>query len=189
MILLDLLTSAEVRTRSRRVRWPSWVPVLGFPAMLVAALVPMAWWSWTLRAEAAGLSQALADAEAVLRSLAPAVDDARDAEARRADLRGRLTLIEELHQRRDAAVQMLDRLSRGLPDDLWFSEVREETGVVVVRGFAATLTSVSDYAAALEATGAFGAPVEVIDFQRGESSDGKARVRFEFRMSLRGGRE
>ena len=189
MILLDLLSSAEVRTRSRRVRWPAWAPVVGFPAILGAALVPMAWWFWTLRAEGVEMSQALADAEAVLRNLAPAVDDARDAEARRADLRGRLSLIEELHERRYAAVRMLDRLSRGLPDDLWFSEVREENGVVVVRGFAATLTSVSDYAAALEATGAFGVPVEVVDSQRGEWSDGQTRVRFEFRMSWRGGRE
>ena len=180
MIRINLLTAAEDRTATRKTfRWTR-MPVFGGPAILVAVLVVIAWWSWALRAEAANVSRALADAEAVLRTLAPAVDDVRAAEALRSDFRRRLARIEELQTRRNAAAQMLRRLSRGLPDDLWFNEVHQEAGVVVVRGRAAALGTVSDYAAALEATGAFDAPVEIVDSQRG---DGQGVVRFEIRMS------
>ncbi len=185
MIRINLL-AAEDRAARPEAWWREWTPTLGAPAVLVTSLVLIGWWSWALRAETAEVSRALAEAQAILRSLAPAIEGVRDAEARRADLRDRLALVEELHAHRNTAAQMLERLSRRLPDDLWLSEVREEAGVVIVRGHAATLTTVSDYAAALEADGAFGAPVEIVDSQRGEWSGRQAMVRFEFRLSFQG---
>lgn len=184
MIRINLLGSAEGRTADPDPAWRVWTIALGGPALGVAAVFLMAWWSWALRAEAAEVSRALAAAEATLGSLAPAVEDMRAAEAQRDALGGRVGLLEELHARRQAAVRLLDRLRRDLPDDLWFSELREEAGRVVVRGHAATLAAVSDYAAALEAAGGFGAPVEIADSQRDAGSGGRQIVSFELRMPV-----
>ena len=184
MIRINLLGSAEGRTADSDPAWRVWTIAFGGPALGVAAVFLMAWWSWALRAEAAEVSRALAAAEATLGSLAPAVEDMRAAEAQRDALGGRVVLLEELHARRQAAVRLLDRLRRDLPDDLWFGELREEAGRVVVRGHAATLAAVSDYAAALEAAGGFGAPVEIADSQRDAGSGGRQIVSFELRMPV-----
>ena len=182
MIRIDLLTSAEDRTAVPGARWPAWAAALGGPAIVLAVLVAAVWWSWGLRAETAELSKALADAEATLRSLAPAVAGVRDAEAQRAALGRRVALIAALRARRETSARMLDRLSRAVPDGLWFDAVREETDGFVVRGYAEALATVSDYAAALEAAGGSDAPVEIVDSQRGERSGGREIVSFEIRM-------
>lgn len=163
---------------------PAWLPVAGAAAALAAALLVMVWWTWTLRAEAAGVARGLEAAEADLRGLAPVLDRVRAAEASRADLLAQVGLLERLHARRGTALRTLERLSRALPDGLWLSEVREEPGHVVVRGRAAALATVSDYVAALEAAGAFGAPVELVDSRRAERPGGRAVVSFEARLSL-----
>ncbi len=182
MIRIDLLTSAEDRRALPDARRPAWTTAVGGSAIVVVAVALVVWWSWALRGEAAEVSQALADAQATLRRLAPAVEGVRAAEARQADLGGRMDRIEALHARRNAAVRMLDHSSRALPDGLWLGEVREDPAGVVVRGHAVTLETVSDYAAALEAAGAFGMPVEIVDSQRGEASGARTIVSFEIRM-------
>lgn len=180
MIRINLLASPADRTAYRHARQPAWNTVVGGLAMLLSVTVVPASWVWTLRGEAAGVSRALAEAETTLRRLAPAVARARDLEELRAELIGLARIVDELHARRRTALRMLDRLSRGLPGDLWLSEVREESDGVLVRGHAAKLATVSEYVAALEATAASGAPVELVDSQRG----GRETVSFEVRVSL-----
>ena len=184
MIRINLLASAADRPAVAGASWPAWTTALGGPAIVLAVLVLPAWWFWALRAETAETSRALADAEATLRSLAPAAAGVRDAEAELAALGRRVALIAALQARRGTAVRMLDRLSRAVPDGLWFGEVREETDGFVVRGYAAALATVSDYAAALDAAGGFEAPVEIVDSQRGERSGGREIVSFEIRTSF-----
>lgn len=184
MIRINLLGSAEGRTADPAAAWRARTIAVVGPALGVAAVFLTAWWWWALRADAAEVSRALAAAEAALGSLAPAVEGVRDAEARRDALGRRVALLEELHARRQAAARLLDRLRRALPDDVWLSELREESGRVVVRGHAATLAAVSDYAAALEAAGGFGAPVEIADSQRGAGSGGRQIVSFELRVPV-----
>ena len=184
MIRINLLASAQDRSAVPMASWLVWTTTVGGPAVVISALVLMGWWSWALRAEAVEIARAQADAEATLQRLSPAVGEVQDAEAVTTDLGSRVALIEALHARRDTAATMLEHLSRAVPDGLWFSEVREGPDGVVVRGRAATLATVSDYAAALEATGAFDAPVEIVDSQRATAAGGRQVVDFEVRISF-----
>lgn len=183
MIRVNLLASAAGAAAARGGR-PAWLPAAGAAAALAAALLAMVWWTWALRAEAAGVAQELRAAEETLRGLAPALGRTRAAEASRDELRAQVDLLERLHARRGTALRTLRRLSRALPDGLWLSEVREEPGHVVVRGRAAALAAVSDYVAALEAAEAFGAPVELVDSRRAGRSGGREVVSFEARLPL-----
>jgi Tfp pilus assembly protein PilN len=183
MIRINLLASPEDRAAYRNTDWPAWTAAVGGLAMLAVALVAVVWWTWTLRAETAEVSRGLAVAEAALRSLTPAIDRTREVEALGADLLGVVGPLEELHARRNTARRVLDNVSSVLPDDLWLSEVREESGGVFVRGHGATLASVSGYVAALEAAGGFGAPVDLVDSQRGDRIGGRQLVNFEIRLS------
>lgn len=184
MIRINLLVSAQDRGAAPDTGWDAWMVPLGGSAILLASSILMGWWSWTLRAEAVDVSRSLADVETTLRRLAPDVEAVRGAEALRADVHARVALIEDLRARRETAGRLLDGLSRVLPDGLWFGEVREEPGGVVVRGYAETLADVSDYVATLETPGHFDGPVEVVDSQRRESSGGQEIVSFEVRLSF-----
>lgn len=184
MIRVNLLASPGDHGAYVDQRRPSWIAFGGGLATVLAVVVVSAWWTWTLRAEAAEVSRALGGAEATLRSLAPAVDRVRELEDLRADLLGHAGIIDQLHAGRTATLRMLDWLSRGLPGDVWFSEVREQSDGVSVRGQAATLATVSDYVAALESARPSGAAVELVDSQRGDRLRGREIVDFEVRVSL-----
>ena len=184
MIRINLLASQDDRIAHRSSRWSAWSTVVGGTAAMAAVLVLTVWWIWALETEKAEVARAIAGADATLRSLAPAVDQVRAAEALRADLQGLVDLVEDLHARRKTAARMLDHLSGVLPDDLWFSEVREDDAGVLVLGHAATLEDVSGYVTALEAADVLGLLVELVDSQRGEWFDGRDIVSFEMRVSL-----
>ena len=186
MIRINLLASPDDRAAYRDTGRLSWIPVFGGLATMSAVLILMVGWTWTLCREAAEVSRGLAGAKETLATLAPDVDRLRDAEALRADLLGVVNQLEALHERRGTTLRMLDGMARVLPDDLWLSEVREESDGVIVRGHAATRAAVSDYVAALEAAGLFGAPVDLVDSQRGDRSDGRELVSFEVRAPLPG---
>ena len=186
MIRINLIASPADRGAHRDSARLPWVAVAAGLATMVAALAVMVWWAWALRGEAAAVSRELAGARAAVGTLTPAVDRLRDAEAQRAHLLGFVNLLEALHARRTTALRMLDGVSRVLPGDLWLSEVREESDGFLVRGHAATRAAVSDYVAALESAGAFGAPVDLVDSQRGDRSGGRELVSFEVRVPLPG---
>lgn len=186
MIRINLIASPADRPAHRDSAWFPGVAVAAGLATMVAALVVMVWWAWALRGEAAEVSRELVGARATVGTLAPAVERLRDAEALRAHLLGFVDLLEELHARRTTALRMLDAVSRVLPGDLWLSEVREESDGFFVRGHAATRAAVSDYVAALESAGVFGAPVDLVDSQRGDRSGGRELVSFEVRVPLPG---
>ena len=182
MIRVNLLTSVQDRTVVDG-RWRSG-PTAAVPALPALALVLVAWWFWSLHGQGAELTRGLASADAALADLGPAVAAVRGAEALRADLATQVARIEALHGRRGDPPRLLDRLSRALPNGLWLSEVRQEPAAVVVRGRAATPAAVSDYAAALEASAAPDARVEIVGSRREESFGGQEAVAFEVRMRL-----
>lgn len=186
MIRINLIASPADRPAPRDSAWIPGVAVAAGLATMVAALIVMVWWARALRGEAAEVSRELAGAQATVGTLAPAVDRLREAEALRARLLGFVDVLEALHARRATALRMLDGVSRVLPGDLWLSEVREESDGFFVRGHAATRAAVSDYVAALESEGAFGAPVDLVDSQRGDRSGGRELVSFEVRVPLPG---
>jgi len=86
-------------------------------------------------------------------------------EARKAQLTQRVTLIEQLRRGQTAPVHVLDSISRSLPDRVWLTELRQGGSEFTITGFAASLPSLSDFVANLEATKWFKRPVEILDSQ------------------------
>ena len=86
-------------------------------------------------------------------------------EARKAQLTQRVTLIEQLRKGQSAPVHVLDEISRSLPDRLWLTELRQVGSDFTIMGYTASLPSLSDFVANLEATKWFKRPVEILDSQ------------------------
>ena len=82
-------------------------------------------------------------------------------------------------------MRLLEEVGASLPDGAWLTELRQAAELVVIRGRAASLTSVSDFVAGLEGTSSFAPPVEVVDGQVDDQGGAGDPVRFELHAALR----
>jgi type IV pilus assembly protein PilN len=153
--------------------------------IVVLTALGIVWWFWALRQRSARLDQDIADAEAETRRLRTVLTQVQKFEAKRAQLQQRVSLIEELRKGQIGPVHMLDSISKSLPDRLWFNELTQTGAEVQMRGFATSLTAISDLVANLEASGYFKKPVEIVDTEVGGPSGGTAQagelVKFEIK--------
>ena len=104
-------------------------------------------------------------------------------EAQSAELARRIALIEELRGGQGGPVRMLDQVSRGLPEGVWLTELRQEGANITIQGRATNLTVLSDLVVALESSGYFALPVDIVDSQLEPQTEGDV-VRFELRAEF-----
>ena len=74
-------------------------------------------------------------------------------------------------------------MSRALPEGVWLTELRQEGTDITLQGQATNLVVLSDLVAALEASGYFALPVELIDSQILSQAAGDV-IRFELRAEF-----
>jgi type IV pilus assembly protein PilN len=143
------------------------------------------WWFLALRQRSARLDQDIADAEAETRRLRTVLTQVQKFEGKRAQLQQRVSLIEELRKGQIGPVHMLDSISKSLPDRLWLNELTQTGSEVQMRGFATSLTAISDLVANLEASGYFKKPVEIVDTEvgapQGTAAQAGELVKFEIK--------
>lgn len=176
MIRINLLAVEREQPRAKRRAGLSLslgeAQKITIAASLIVVLTAfgIVWWFWALRQRSARLDQDIADAEAETRRLRTVLTQVQKFEARRAQLQQRVSLIEELRKGQVGPVHMLDSISKSLPDRLWFTELTQTGTEVQMKGFATSLTAISDLVANLEASGYFKKPVEIVDTQVGAAS-------------------
>ena len=66
-------------------------------------------------------------------------------EARTTQLQQRVQLIEQLRAGQSVPVQLLDHVSRSLPDMLWLTDLQQEGAAVTIEGRSTTLIALSDF--------------------------------------------
>jgi type IV pilus assembly protein PilN len=133
--------------------------------ILVVAALGVGWWFWYLRSASAELDRQIADAEGEKARLMSVIQQVQQFEARRAQLQQRVTLIEQLRKGQTGPVHLLDEVSRALPDSMWLTTLAQKMNEVAIDGQCTTLTALSDFVGALEASNLFERPVEIVDSQ------------------------
>ena len=156
---------------------------VGCSVILIVTVLVIGWRFWSLRQDSFQLTQELAAADQELDRLAFVLERVRRFEVQEGQLAERVELIEDLRRGQSRPVQMLDEISRSLPDGVWLLELRQENGGVFVIGRATTLTALSDFVANLESTGQVVPPVQIVDNQLEDTSQGEV-VRFELRATF-----
>ena len=134
----------------------------------------------SVRGESQALDDDLDGARQEITRLQAELNQVNQLDSLRDLLRDRVTLIEQLQRAQVGPVQMLDQISRNLPDSLWLTELRQDGDVLVILGRAMSLTALSDFVANLERSGYFIPPVDLIDSQLEDEAQGQV-VRFEVR--------
>ena len=133
--------------------------------ILVAAVMGIGWWYWTLNNESARI-----DAEIVARTqeaarLQSLLLEVQRFEAQRTQLQQRVQLIEQLRSGQSVPVQLLDHISRSLPDMMWLTDMTQDGGAVTIKGMSTTLIGLSDFVGNLGNGALLKKPIEIVNSQ------------------------
>lgn len=154
--------------------------------VLVAAASGVGWWYWSLSSEAATVAHDVAAAQQEVARLRPIIAEVSQFEAQRQRLQERVQLIGQLRKGQGVPVQMLDHVSRSLPDMLWLTSLQQEGADLTIEGRSTTLVGLSDFVGNLATTGFFKKPVEIVDSK--VESDTRAKgpeiIRFTVKAQL-----
>ncbi|HEY7170553.1 MAG TPA: PilN domain-containing protein [Vicinamibacterales bacterium] len=176
MIKINLLTAERRVTKKKLAFGSAQLITVGCGGILLAALLACGWRFYAVAADNSQLDRDLATATKEAASLHGVIAQLQDFEQRRTKLQQRVGLIEQLRAEQRGPVHMLDQISRALPQMVWLTEIKQAPGSndVTIDGRTTSITSVSDFASALEGTGYFKKSVEIVSSttQPGTTKDG-----------------
>jgi type IV pilus assembly protein PilN len=134
-------------------------------AIVVAALVGIGWWYWALGQASIRVDADIAEAQQAAVRLRSVLAEVQRFEAQRTQLQQRVALIEQLRRGQSAPVQLLDHLSRSVPDMLWLTSVEQKGTDVIVEGRSTTLIAVSDFVGNLGNGDLLKKPIDIVNSQ------------------------
>lgn len=155
--------------------------------LLVAAVVLIGWRYWSLDQESQRLDAEIAAAVSETARLKTVLAEVKQFEDQTAQLRQRVSLIEQLRRDQTGPVHLLDQISRALPPMLWLTNVKQGTNPdeVLIEGRCTTLTGLSDFVGNLEQSGYFKRSVEIVNTQTETPAPPAAElVRFSIRAQF-----
>jgi type IV pilus assembly protein PilN len=165
MIRINLLGVERRKTRKAPVFDISQRVSLACSLILVAGVTGVGWWYFTLNEESKRVDAELETAQQEVGRLRSLIAEVAQFEARRAQLQQRVALIEQLRNGQSIPVQLLDHVSRSLPDMLWLTELQQEGNQVTIQGRSTTLIALSDFVGNLGGNPLLQKPIEIIDSQ------------------------
>jgi type IV pilus assembly protein PilN len=133
--------------------------------ILIAGLAGVGWWYFSLNEQSKRADEELAAAQEEVGRLRSLIAEVVQFEARRGQLQQRVALIEQLRDGQSRPVQLLDHVSRSLPDMLWLTELQQEGNEVTIQGRSTTLIALSDFVGTLGTNTLLQKPVEIVNSQ------------------------
>jgi type IV pilus assembly protein PilN len=131
-------------------------------------------WYWSLRSASAAIDTEIAAAEQETARLRVVLAEVQQFEDRRAQLQQRVALIEQLRSGQSIPVQVLDHVSRSLPETLWLTALAQEGETLTLEGRSTNLIALSDFVGNLGGTTLLQKPIEIISSQvESEGSRGR----------------
>jgi type IV pilus assembly protein PilN len=166
MIRINLL-GGERRQETRAVAFDSGQRLtLACSLVLVLAVFGIGAWYWSLSESATRLDADIASAQQEIARLRPVLEEVRQGEQRRGQLQQRVALIEQLRSGQSVPVQLLDHVSRSLPEMIWLTAMSQDAGEVTITGRSTTLISLSDFVANLGGNDKLlKRPIEIVNSQ------------------------
>lgn len=133
--------------------------------ILLAAVMVMGWWFGSLRRESARVDAEIAAAQQEAERLKSLLAEVQRFETQRSQLQQRVQLIEQLRGGQSVPVQLLDHVSRSLPDMLWLTDMEQEDAAITIKGRSTTLVALSDFVGNLGESTLLRKPIEIVDSQ------------------------
>lgn len=151
MIRINLLGVERTKTR----KLPAFTIqaqqlTIGCSLILVAAFAGIGWWYWSLTQNAKQVETDIATAQQELQRLQSVLAEVKQFEARRTQLQQRVQLIEQLRAGQTIPVQLLDHVSRSVPEMLWLTDLEQKGQALTIQGRSNTLAATADFVSNLK---------------------------------------
>ena len=164
MIRINLLTTERQNAARRAPAFDIGKRItLACSLIVVAAGGGIGWWYWSLTKEASAVEAQIKDAQRQVVRLKPIIAEVAKFESQRQQLQERVQLIEQLRKGQGVPVQLLDQVSRSLPDMLWLTSMQQDGAAVTIQGRSTTLVGLSDFVGNLGSSNFFKKPIEIVD--------------------------
>jgi type IV pilus assembly protein PilN len=185
MIRINLLGVERKQTRRAATFDIGKRVTLACSLTLVVAAAGVAFWFWSLTEASKQVDRDIAAAKDQQARLNSLIKEVSQYEARRAQLQQRVVLIEQLRKGQSLPVQLLDYVSKSVPEMLWLTTMEQEgLASVTIEGRATTMIAVSDFVANLGGTTFFKKPIDIVQTKAESDKNGLDMVEFTVKAQL-----
>jgi type IV pilus assembly protein PilN len=131
--------------------------------ILVLAGAGIGYWYWSLQQRSAQVDDDIARAQQEQLRLQSIIREVNEFEQERAALQQRVALIEQLRSGQSVPVQLLDIISKSIPDMLWLTDMEQKGSDVTILGQSTTLIALSDFVGNLGGVPLLQKPIEIVN--------------------------
>jgi type IV pilus assembly protein PilN len=165
MIRINLL-GGERQVKKRAFTFDSGRQIMVACILLLALTgVGIGYWFWLLHQASTQVDQDIAQAQREQARLQSILRDVTTFDRQREALQQRVTLIEQLRGGQSIPVQLLDEVSKSVPDMLWLTDLTQQGTDVTLQGQSTTLIALSDFVGNLGNSPLLVKPVEIVNSQ------------------------
>ena len=132
---------------------------LSLVALLVLGLLVALGHNFLLSRQVGAKQQEVAEAQAEVDRLAPIIREVEDFKAKKADLQRKVSVINELRANQRGPVQIMDKVSRALPELLWLSKMEVQGNTISITGEAFNTNAVALFIENLDKVPEFQEPI------------------------------
>ena len=156
--------------------------------ILVASASGIGWWYWSLKQSAERLETDITTAQQEMERLQSVLAEVKQFEGRRTQLQQRVQVIEQLRSGQTLPVQLLDHISRSVPDLLWLTDMDQKGDALTIQGRCNTLIALTDFVANLANSGLLAKPIDfenqVEQVQGNQGQAGLEVIKFTVRANV-----
>jgi type IV pilus assembly protein PilN len=131
--------------------------------ILVLTAAGVGYWYYALQQQSAQLDADITRAQQEQVRLQSIIREVNQFDAQRAQLQQRVQLIEQLRSGQSIPVQLLDVISKSVPDMLWLTDMEQKGNDVTLQGNSTTLISLSDFVGNLGMSPLLQKPIEIVN--------------------------
>ena len=139
--------------------------------VLVGAMLGIGYWYWYLNEASTRVDREIVAANTEATRLRGLLMEVQQFEARKGQLTQRVQLIEQLRGGQSVPVQLLDHVSRSLPDMLWLTSMVQNGPDLTIQGRSTTLIALSDFVTNLGTNPLLIKPIEIVSSEVDTSSN------------------
>ena len=131
--------------------------------IIVLTVAGLGYWYYALQQQSAQLDADIQRAQQEQLRLQSIIREVNQFEAQRAQLQQRVQLIEQLRSGQSVPVQLLDVVSKSVPEMLWLTDMEQKGNDVTIEGNSTTLISLSDFVGNLGMSPMLQKPIEIVN--------------------------